>query len=218
MKNQDSGKIPQFDGTNFAYWKGRMTFYLMFLGPEVWQSFLDGYKAPSSPPTGQDGRKIYIANAKALNSITSGISDSKFTKVMNCEYAKEMWDKLIAIYDGDSKVKKTKLQTHRRQFESLKMDDEEYIATFFLRVDEVVNSLKDLGENIEESTIFQKVLRSLPEGFDSKVSAIEEIKDLDTLKMDKLHGILIAYEMRKGIPKSKDVAFEASKSSKKGKN
>jgi len=80
----------------------------------------------------------------------------------------------------------------------------------------VVNSLKGLEENIEESTIVQKVLRSLPNRFDSKVSAIEEVKDLDTLKMDELHGILIAYEMRKGCPSSKDATFKASKS-KKGK-
>ena len=76
----------------------------------------------------------------------------------------------------------------------------------------MVNSLKGLGENIEESTIVQKVLRSLPDRFDSKVSAIEEMKDLDTLKMDELHGILIAYEMRKESPSSKDAAFKASKS------
>jgi len=97
------------------------------------------------------------------------------------------------------------------------MDDEEDIATFSLRVDEVVNSLKGLGENIEENTIVQKVLRSLLERFDSKVSAIEEMKDLYTLKMDELHGILIAYEMRKGTPNPKEVAFKASKTSKKGK-
>ena len=43
------------------------------------------------------------------------------------------------------------------------------------------------------------------------------MKDLDTLKMDELHGILIAYEMRKGIPNLKEAAFEASKSTKEGK-
>jgi len=48
----------------------------------------------------------------------------------------------------------------------------------------VVNSLKGLGENIEENIVVQKVLRSLPEIFDSKVSSIDEMKDLDTLKMD----------------------------------
>jgi len=68
------------------------------------------------------------------------------------------------------------------------MDDKEEIASFFVRVAEVINSLKILEENIEESTIVQKVLRFLPNRFDSKVSAIEEMKDLDTLKMDELHG------------------------------
>lgn len=95
------------------------------------------------------------------------------------------------------------------------MDDEEDIASNFLRVAEVVNSLKGLEEN-KESTIVQQVLRSLPDRFDSKVSAIKEMKDLDTLNMDELHGILINYEMRKGCPSSKDATFKASKS-KKGK-
>jgi len=51
MKNQDSGKIPKFDGTNFGFWKSTMTFYLMSLGPEVWKSVTDGYKVPATPPT-----------------------------------------------------------------------------------------------------------------------------------------------------------------------
>ncbi|MCY6525029.1 hypothetical protein, partial [Actinobacillus pleuropneumoniae] len=71
-------------------------------------------------------------------------------------------------------------------------------------------------EKVEESTIVQKVLRSLPDRFDSKISAIEEAKDLDSLKMDELHGIFTACEMRKGGPSSKDAAFKASKL-KKGK-
>eukprot|EP00253_Pinus_taeda_P032951 PITA_32951 len=161
----------------------------MSLGPEVWHSVLNGYTYPSTLKTNQDERKAYIANAKALNSITSGITDSEFTKVMNCDSAKEVWDKLVSLYDGDSKFKKIKLQTHIRQF-------------------------KRLGEKIEESNVVKKVLRSLPNRFDSKVSAIEEMKDLYTLNMDELHGILIAYEMRKGIPTAKGAAFRASESEK----
>ena len=104
----------------------------MYLGPEVWHLVLNEYTTPSTLPTDQDERKDYIANAKALNSITSGITDSEFTKVMNCGSVKEVWDKLVSLYNGDSKVKKAKLQIHRRQFESLKMDDEEDIASYFL--------------------------------------------------------------------------------------
>jgi len=84
-----------------------------------------------------------------MNSITSGITDSVFTKIMHCTSAKEMWEKLVGLYDGDSKVKKEKIQSHRRQFESLKMEDEEDIAAYLLRVVEVVNSLKGLDEKVE---------------------------------------------------------------------
>lgn len=193
-----------------------MNYYLMSLGPEVWHFCQNEYQTTSTLPTDQDDRKAYNANAKAMNSITSGITDSEFTKIMHCTYAKEMWEKLVGLYDGDSKVKKAKLQTHRRQFESLRMEDEEDIAAYLLRVAEVVNSMKGLDEKVEESTIIQKVLRSLLDRFDSKIRAIEEAKDLDTLKMDELHGILTAYEMRIGGPSSKNAAFKAS-NSKKGK-
>lgn len=91
------------------------------------------------------------------------------------------------------------------------MDDEDDIISYFLWVAKVVNSLKGLEEKIKESIVVQKVLRSLPKRLDFKISAIEEMKDLDTLKMDDLHGILIVYDMRRGIPSSRDVAFKASK-------
>jgi hypothetical protein len=58
------------------------------------------------------------------------------------------------------------------------MDEKEDIATYFVRVDEVVNAIKGLGEEINESFIVQKVLRSLLLNYDAKVSAIEETRDL----------------------------------------
>jgi hypothetical protein len=92
---------------------------------------------------------------------------------MHCLLTKYIWDKLQNIYEGDDKVQKENIQTHRRQFESLKMKDEENVATYFLRVDEIVNTIKRLGEEFEESMIVQKVLRSLHLIFHAKVYSIE---------------------------------------------
>ena len=39
-------------------------------------------------------------------------------------------------------------------------------------------------------------MRSLTTRFDSKVSSIKELKDLDDLSTDELHRILTTYEMR----------------------
>jgi hypothetical protein len=76
------------------------------------------------------------------------------------------------------------------------MNEEEIIATYFLRVDEIVNTIRGLSEDIEEIVIVQKVLRSLPSRFNPKISSIPKLKDLDKLTMDEMHGIFIAYETR----------------------
>ena len=68
--------------------------------------------------------------------------------------------------------------------------------------------MKGLGEKFDESFLVQKILRSLPEIFNSKVSAIEELSDLKALPMDPLLGILTSYEM--SIDKDKLTTRESS--------
>src|ERR1700722_7008652 len=72
----------------------------------------------------------------------------------------------------------------------------------------MVNAMKSLGETIEEPSLVQKILRSLPDRFNPKVSAIEELNDLKTSEFDQLLGTLTAYEMR--IVKDKPISIEAS--------
>ena len=50
------------------------------------------------------------------------------------------------------------------------MEESKDIATYFLRIDEVVNTMISLGEKVKDVDIVQKVLRSLPVRFNSKIS------------------------------------------------
>jgi hypothetical protein len=56
-------------------------------------------------------------------------------------------------------------------------------------------------------------LRSLPDRFNPKVSAIEELNDLKYLSFDQLLGTLTAYEMRivKDKPTSREASFKVDK-------
>jgi sirohydrochlorin ferrochelatase len=112
-------------------------------------------------------------NSKAKNALLNGLSDMVFMKVAHYKSAKDIWDKLRNIYEGDTKFKAVKLETYRGQFKKLKMKEDENIASYFLRFDETVNAIIGLGEEIEESVIFQKVLRSLPMRFNPKISILE---------------------------------------------
>ncbi|CAL8999794.1 unnamed protein product [Prunus brigantina] len=64
-------------------------------------------------------------------------------------------------------------------------------------------------ENISEDRVVKKILRLLPQRFQPKVTAIEEIRDLNTLKVQELIGSIQTYEMKHLAPKkSKSVAFK----------
>jgi hypothetical protein len=53
------------------------------------------------------------------------------------------------------------------------MNEDEKVNKYFLRFEELVNSMKALGEKIEDTFLVQKILISLPNRFNPKVSTIE---------------------------------------------
>ena len=78
-------------------------------------------------------------------------------------------------------MKYVRLQTHKRAYELLQMEDNESVADFFTRVTKLVNQIKVCGEVITTRSVVTKILRSLALKFDHIVVAIEESKDLSTL-------------------------------------
>jgi hypothetical protein len=184
-----------------------MRTHLLSLGADVWDVVETRY-VKHVVLASNDDKMEFIFNVKALNAILSGLFEVEFVKFMHFDSTKVMWDKLISSYEDDEKVKDAKLQTHRLKFEQLKMDEDETINKYFLCIEGLFNTMKWLGEMIDDSFLIEKILRSLPDRFNSKVSAIEEISDLKMLTLDKIIGTLTSYEMR--ITKGKSITREAS--------
>ena len=92
-------------------------------------------------------------------------------------------------------MKDTKLQILTTRFEELKMSEDESFDSFYRKLNEVVIRKFNLGEKTEDSKIVRKILRSLLESFRAKVTAIEESKDLDEIKIQELIGSLQTYEL-----------------------
>ena len=79
-----------------------------------------------------------------------------------------------------------------------------------------MNSAFNLGETILEPKIVRKVLRSLPERFHAKITAIEESKDINKIPLTELVSNLQTYELgstriRKSS-KNKNMALKAMSS------
>ena len=94
----------------------------------------------------------------------------------------------------------------------IKFKTQEHIDDYFRRVEEMVNTMRGLGEEVKEIVVVQMVLRSLLAKINWKLWTGEDRENLDALKMDdELHVILIAYEMRTEDRKTKRSCFQSHK-------
>ena len=75
------------------------------------------------------------------------------------------------------------------------MKEEESFDKFYAKFKDIVNSAFNLGETIPEPKIVRKVLKSLPERFHAKITAIEESKDIDKIPLIELVGNLQTYKL-----------------------
>ena len=76
------------------------------------------------------------------------------------------------------------------------MKEDESFDEFYAKFKDIVNSAFNLGETIPEPKIVRKVLKSLPERFYAKITAIEESKDIDKIPLIELVSNLQTYELR----------------------
>jgi hypothetical protein len=75
---------------NYGYWKARMCFFLKSI--DIWKSVETGWIKP------EEIDKITItqtsarlSNDKAIHALCQVLSPSKFTRISNCEVAKDAW-------------------------------------------------------------------------------------------------------------------------------
>jgi len=76
-------------------------------------------------------------------------------------------------YQGMDKVKTSKLQFLRRDFETLSMEVSNLVDTSYTHVIVLISRIKSHGETIEEKKVVEKVLRSLPPRFDALFVTLE---------------------------------------------
>ena len=78
----------------------------------------------------------------------------------------------------------------KRDFESLTMQEDETITKYSDRIALIVNKIRLLGEEFPDARIVEKVLVTLLERFESKISFLEESRDLSQISLVELMNAL----------------------------
>ena len=169
-----------------------MRAFLQSLNEKVWQAVEIGWTKPTEVTTNWHNDKIKVANfnSRALNVLFSAVTNEEFKKISSTKTAKKAWTILQTTYEGTKAVKDSNLQRLTTSFEEIKMEEDESVDEFYAKLKDIVNSVLNLGETIPEPKIVRKVLKSLPEKFHAKITAIEESKDIDKIPLIELVGNL----------------------------
>ena len=118
---------PSFTGKNYEYWS--LTMKDLFKGQDVWEIVQHGYAEPTDitaynnlTQAEKDAlREQRKKDGKALFFIHEAMHESILPRIAAKTNAKEAWDTLENSCQGLDKVKTSKLQILRRDFESLSM-------------------------------------------------------------------------------------------------
>ncbi|XP_037491488.1 uncharacterized protein LOC119369305 [Jatropha curcas] len=132
---------------------------------------------------------------------------------MACKTAKEAWNRLKEEYQGSDRTRQMQVLNLKREFESLHMEEDETISKYTNRISLIVNNIRLLSEDFADTRIVEKVLVTLPERFESKISSLEESKDLSTISLGELMSAFQAQEQRRTMEQERftEGAFSVQK-------
>ncbi|XP_021828798.1 uncharacterized protein LOC110769176 [Prunus avium] len=202
---------PYFDENNYAAWRKKIEIFLDALDEYAIKTVeSEVVPKPRSEWTEVEVFAAY-SNKKARNALVTALSSTQFSHIQHIPNAKQAWDKLRVVHEGDDQVRTLKLHMVLAQFEELRMSETEFISEFHGRVEMITNEA--MSQPIEELLVVQKILRVLPSRFRAKKTAIMGVQNLNEIKLGKLVGKLKTYEMELNMEendtkKSNNVALQ----------
>ena len=186
-----------FAGENYQIWSVKMQTYLEAF--DHWEVVAEDEPIaplPANPTLAQIRAHTdkKTKKFKAKNLIQNSVADSVFHRIMNCRTAKEALDKLKLEYQGSDRTKQMQVLNLKKNFEFLTMQEDETITKYSDRIALIVNKIRSLGEEFPDARIVEKVLVTLPERFESKISSLEKSRDLSQISLTELMNALQAQE------------------------
>ncbi|GJR25103.1 zf-CCHC domain-containing protein [Tanacetum coccineum] len=203
LEGKSMQRPPLFESDLFIDWKNRFKTYVKAKVLDLWHIILNGVfllvarnketQVLETVPFEQqddDLKKKLAKNNEAIMVLYNALPKKEYKRIFMCKTAKDIWQSLLIIHQGDSQVKDNKIDLLVQQYEQFTILEEESIDSGFARFNTIITSLKALDGGFSSKNYVRKFLRALHPKWRAKVTAIEESKDLSSLALDELIGNL----------------------------
>ncbi|GAU30667.1 hypothetical protein TSUD_31390 [Trifolium subterraneum] len=186
-------QIPRFDG-HYEHWA--MLMENLLRSKELWGLIEAGAPANANADQQQPAAASKLQDLKVKNYLFQSIERSILETILDRDTTRDIWEAMRRKYQGSTKVKRAQLQALRREFEVLAMKDNESVNDYFGRTLAIANHMSAQGERLEQVTVVEKILRSMPSKYNYVVCSIEQSSNVTTLSIDELQSNLIVQEQR----------------------
>ncbi|CAL5326432.1 unnamed protein product [Camellia sinensis] len=157
--------IPRFDG-HYDHWSMLMENFLR--SKEYWGLVETGYVEPESGVAQTEAQRkgldeLKLKDLKVKNYLFQVIDRTILETILVKDTSKQIWESMKKKFEGSARVKRSHLQALCREFETLEMKAGEGVSEYFSRVLSVANKMRTHGEQMQDVTVVEKILRSLRE-------------------------------------------------------
>ncbi|GJS40395.1 hypothetical protein Tco_0565438 [Tanacetum coccineum] len=199
---------PLFESDHFIYWKIRFETYVKAKDLDLWHIILNGgfpsvaqnevtqiVEVVPFEEQSDDLKKKLAKNNKVKMVLYNALPKKEYERTFICKTAKDIWQSLLIIHQGNSHVKDKKFDLLVQKYEQFTILEKESIDSGFARFNTIITSLQALDEGFSSKNYVRKFLKALHPKWRSKVIAIEELKDLSSLALDELIDNLKVHEV-----------------------
>ncbi|CAM8905374.1 unnamed protein product [Rhodiola kirilowii] len=214
-------KPPVLSPGEYDWWKDHFEAHVCSLDGKLWQVFEKGnypildMTDPAKPKEKEKDKytdadyKALQQNARAKKVLYMALSPGDQVKMAVYKTAKEQWDGLARLYEGNEDIKRNRILAATKDYESVEQGKDESLDDFYTKFQIIVAQLNSLDEVLPQCKVTHQFMQALGSRWDTVTTALQAQKGIKDITLEELVANL---QSQAGITERKMARRQAGKS------
>jgi hypothetical protein len=193
------GKPTLFGGEDYCMWSDKMRHHLTSLDTSIWDIVEFGAQVPTVGDEGygsDEVAQIRHFNSQATTILLASLCREEYNKVQGLKSAKEIWDVLKTVHEGDEVTKITKWETIEGELGRFVLNQGEEPQSMYNRLKTLVNQVRNLGSTKwDDHEMVKVILRSLVFRNPTQVQLIRGDPRYNLMSLEEVIGKFVSFKL-----------------------
>ncbi|CAM8887321.1 unnamed protein product [Rhodiola kirilowii] len=224
------GKPPMLSPGEYDWWKDQFESHVCSVDGKLWRVFEKGnfpildVTDPASPKEKEKDKyteadyKSLQQNARAKKVLYMALSPGDQVKMAVYKTAKEQWDGLARLYEGNQDIKRNRTLAATKDYESVEQRKDESLDDFCTRFQIILAQLNSLDEVLPQWKVTHLFMQALSSRWDTVTTALQAQKGIKDITLEELvanlqsqAGIAERKMARRQVGKTQAIALKVEK-------